>query len=334
MLRYRGCRQLLASQVRSRRPGTRHLASVNRSGQARIAEDVPTRDAYDSRIFDPSATGAINREYLTLCRLWSLMTGAGDRRTASFHPDRVPVGRRPPMSDRIDAMSRPVARSLGGVSAVAGDRRSPSKGERQRRAILDSLEGLLARRLIGDLTVGEIADDAGVRRSGFYFYFESKYTALAVLTADIWSELMVRTDSFARATEESTDEWVTRIAETALALWQRNSPVLIAAVQAMPADAQIKKMWLEWNHRVAAVIAEQVVQDRDTRDARPAISDIETLVETLLEMTNHTWYLNSLNRCDQAQTDRTMSAVRAIWLTAVWGAAPPKASRPRTARKK
>ena len=43
---------------------------------------------------------------------------------------------------------------------LLGDRRTPSKGERQRRAILDSL---------GELTVGEIAAAAGVRRSGYYF---------------------------------------------------------------------------------------------------------------------------------------------------------------------
>ena len=57
--------------------------------------------------------------------------------------------------------------------SLAGDRRTASKGERQRRAILDTLARLVADRPIGELTVGEITAEAGVTRSGFYFYFDS-----------------------------------------------------------------------------------------------------------------------------------------------------------------
>lgn len=54
-------------------------------------------------------------------------------------------------------MSNPALGAVGSGAGLLGDRRMPSKGERQRRAILDCLPELLATRPIGELTVAEIA---------------------------------------------------------------------------------------------------------------------------------------------------------------------------------
>ena len=53
------------------------------------------------------------------------------------------------------------------------------RGDRQRKAILGAVRELLQEVPFDDLSVSTISDRAGVARSGFYFYFDSKYAVLA-----------------------------------------------------------------------------------------------------------------------------------------------------------
>ncbi|MCH9731196.1 MAG: TetR/AcrR family transcriptional regulator [Actinomycetia bacterium] len=217
-------------------------------------------------------------------------------------------------------MSTETARPRGkGEQALAGDRRALTKGERQRRAILDSLVTLLATRSLGELTVGDIATHAGVRRSGFYFYFESKYSALAVATSEIWTELMDRAQFFTRIDGETAAEFLRRIAEPTVQMWRTHEAVLVASIQAIPDDDQLAQMWTTWNKRLAAILTDQVLSERDLGRAHPVSQDIPTLVSTLLSMTMHMLYLDRLNRCDPPQTRIMLDTLRDIWLASVWG---------------
>ncbi|MGV0791224.1 TetR/AcrR family transcriptional regulator [Mycolicibacterium sp. XJ1819] len=204
-------------------------------------------------------------------------------------------------------------------TSVTGDRRAPSKGQRQQWAILDALTKLLAHRPIGELTVGEIAEEAGVRRSGFYFYFESKYAALAVLTSDVWSDLMERAKAFVRFDNETVAEFIDRTAGAAVAEWHAHEAVLVASVQAIPLDEQLATLWDNWNERLAGILADQVIKDREHGHARPVSDDVPTLVRTLLEMTMHVFYQDRVNRCAESQTRTMLDTVRAIWLASAWG---------------
>ncbi|WP_059014072.1 TetR/AcrR family transcriptional regulator [Mycobacterium sp. M26] len=209
--------------------------------------------------------------------------------------------------------------------SLAGDRRTASKGERQRRAILDTLARLVADRPIGELTVGEITAEAGVTRSGFYFYFDSKYSALAVITTEIWSELMDRAESFVRFDRETPAEFLDRCATIVVGVWHAHAAVLIASIQAIPLDDQIASLWREWNARLSQILARQVRKDQDAGIAKPASADVEGLVFSLHEMTQHMFYLDRLGDCDAEQTRRTTDALGAIWLRSVWGITPDEA---------
>ncbi|OKH73780.1 TetR family transcriptional regulator [Mycobacterium sp. SWH-M1] len=212
-----------------------------------------------------------------------------------------------------------VDRDLAHSGGVRGDRRAPSKGERQRQAILTALAELLETRPIGDLTVNEIASAAGVLRSGYYFYFESKYSPLAVLAADIWSELMEFTESFVRHENESVDNFLDRVQSATEQEWRTHSAVLIASIQAIPHDEQLATMWRTRNEHVAATLTSQLLKDRDEGLAAPVTDDVAGLVSTLLEMTTHIYYRDRLEKCAPAQTERSLSVVRKIWLASAWG---------------
>ncbi|MDO3401700.1 TetR/AcrR family transcriptional regulator [Mycolicibacterium neoaurum] len=216
-------------------------------------------------------------------------------------------------------MSKTVDPDVGSSRTVRGDRRALSKGERQRQTILTTLAELLERRPIGELTVNEISSAAGVQRSGFYFYFESKYAPLAVLAADIWSELMERAESFVRHDGEDVDDFLDRVQEATSQEWRKHSAVLIASIQAIPHDDQLSSMWRTRHEHVATILAAQVLKDRDQGLATPVTDDVPTLVSTLLEMTTHMFYKDRLEKRSRAQSVQSFSALRAIWLASAWG---------------
>ena len=66
-----------------------------------------------------------------------------------------------------------------------------SRGDRQRDAIVVAVRELLQERSFADLSVSTISERAGVARSGFYFYFDSKYAVLAVIVADAMAQLEI-----------------------------------------------------------------------------------------------------------------------------------------------
>jgi len=57
------------------------------------------------------------------------------------------------------------------------------RGDKQRQAIVQAVRELLQEKPFAELSVSTISLRAGVARSGFYFYFDSKYAVLAQLMA-------------------------------------------------------------------------------------------------------------------------------------------------------
>ena len=76
--------------------------------------------------------------------------------------------------------------------AASRDRDAPAirrRGDKQRQAILQAVRELLEERPFAELSVSTISMRAGVARSGFYFYFDSKYAVLAQILAEAAEEL-------------------------------------------------------------------------------------------------------------------------------------------------
>lgn len=208
------------------------------------------------------------------------------------------------------------------AAPVAGDRRLPGKGERQRRAILTALAELLEERPIGELNVNEIAAAAGVQRSGYYFYFDSKFAPLAVLASEIWSEWIERAESLVRHDGETVGDYFDRVHAVTAEEWNTHSAVLIALTQATPQDEQLATMWRTLNEQVAEIVTKQVLHDRDRGLASPSSPDVPGLVSNLLEMTMYVFYRDWLQKGSREQAERSYTALRAIWLASVWGQDP------------
>lgn len=70
-----------------------------------------------------------------------------------------------------------------------GSRRAPTKGDQRELALLDAARVVFREKSISQVTIDELAGAAGIARSGFYFYFESKQALLAALVDQVVGEV-------------------------------------------------------------------------------------------------------------------------------------------------
>src|SRR5882757_9064713 len=161
-----------------------------------------------------------------------------------------------------------------------------SRGDRQRDAIVTAVRELLQERSFADLSVSTISERAGVARSGFYFYFDSKYAVLAVILADAGELLDSLTHHFApREPGETPAVFAKKMVGSAAAVYANDDPVLKACAVARNTDAQIREMMDDFYDGIIDKLIALLEQDSE---ARPISDDLAALVRTLAAVTTMT----------------------------------------------
>jgi AcrR family transcriptional regulator len=192
-----------------------------------------------------------------------------------------------------------------------------SRGDRQRDAIVTAVRELLEERSFSDLSVSTISERAGVARSGFYFYFDSKYAVLAVILADAGELLDELTHGFApREPGETPAAFAKRMVGSAAAVYANDDPVLSACAVARNTDAQIREMMDDFYDSVINKLITLLEQDPD---ARPISDDLPALVRTLAATTTMTLTHDSTFVGRGEDPARAVDIVERLWLSAFWG---------------
>jgi AcrR family transcriptional regulator len=198
---------------------------------------------------------------------------------------------------------------------AAPDRRS--RGDRQREAIVAAVWELLQVKPFADLSVSTISERAGVARSGFYFYFDSKYEVLAVILKDALADLDVLTHDFApRDPGQSPATYAKQMVGSAAAMFARNDPVMAACTVAQNTDAAIRSMMNDLEDVLIGKIVGAVEQDAG---ARPVSGDLPALVRMLVATTAMTLSNDSAFVGRDTDPARALEVLEQLWLTALWG---------------
>lgn len=194
-----------------------------------------------------------------------------------------------------------------------------SRGDRQRDAIIAAVRELLQERSFADLSVSTISERAGVARSGFYFYFESKYAVLAVIVAEAMAELDKLTHDFApRESGETPSDFAKRMVGYAAIVFSSNDPIMRACNLARNTDAQIREIMDDFQDTVVDKIVGLVKEDSG---ARPVSDDIAGLVRTLTAVTSMTLAHDSAFVGRNHDPSGAVEVVERLWLSALWGGA-------------
>jgi AcrR family transcriptional regulator len=192
-----------------------------------------------------------------------------------------------------------------------------SRGDRQRDAIVAAVRELLHERSFADLSVSTISERAGVARSGFYFYFDSKYAVLAVILADASELLDSLTHHFApREPGETPAAFAKRMVGSAAAVYANDDPVLTACAVARNTDAQIREMMDDFYDGIIDKLIALLEQDSE---ARPISDDLPALVRTLAATTTMTLTQDSAFVGRDGDPKRAIEALEKLWVAGIWG---------------
>lgn len=192
-----------------------------------------------------------------------------------------------------------------------------TRGDRQRDAIVAAVRELLEQRSFADLSVSTISERAGVARSGFYFYFDSKYAVLAVILAEAMAELDQLTHNFApREPGETPAQFARRMVASATTVFASNDPIMRACTLARNTDAQIREIMDDFQDAVIDKIVGLVGQDSG---ATPIADDLPGLVRTLTATTSMTLSHDSAFVGRGRDPQRAIDIVERLWMTALWG---------------
>ena len=192
-----------------------------------------------------------------------------------------------------------------------------SRGDRQREAIVGAVRALLEHKAFSDLSVSMISERAGVARSGFYFYFDSKYAVLAVIVADAMAELDKLTHDFApREAGETPSEFSKRMVGSAATVFASNDPVMRACTLAQNTDAQIREIMNDFEDGVIEKIVGLIKQDSG---ARPITDDLPALVRMLTATSALTLSHDPGFIGRGINPGRALEVLERLWLNALWG---------------
>ncbi|OBI41303.1 TetR family transcriptional regulator [Mycobacterium sp. E796] len=197
------------------------------------------------------------------------------------------------------------------------------RGDKHRQAIMQAVRDLLEEKPFAELSVSTISLRAGVARSGFYFYFDSKYAVLAQIMADAAEELEQLTQYFApREPGESPEQFAKRMVRSAAAVYAHNDPVMAACEVARHTDVQIQELLERQFEVVLGQITAIVEAEMKAGTANPISDDIPALVRTLAGTTSLTLSGDPLLAGRQGHQDdleRRVRVLEQLWLNSLWG---------------
>ena len=197
-------------------------------------------------------------------------------------------------------------------------RRKPSKGDLTSQAILDTAEKLLAERDLTAITIDDLASGAGIKRSAFYFHFESREAVLYLLAERVLSQLYDAATLWTERTEGSPDDAVRRSIAGNVAVWRANGPVLRAAVRARDTDENMRQFWTDVARRFITAVADRIDADRAAGLAVPGPPSAKSLATVLVSMNDEVFYHHSRTRRSPAADREVVDTLTTVWLRSIY----------------
>jgi AcrR family transcriptional regulator len=204
----------------------------------------------------------------------------------------------------------------GGAWDRLVDRRGPNRGDARRDALLRAFDELLREQTLEEINVAEISRRAGVTRSAFYFYFESKALAVMALMQDLYDDALDANELLVKA-EGDPGERI-RAAITMLFDSVDTSPhTYRALLEARASSATVREMWDAGRADFAAVIAGMIETERAAGRATEG-PDAGSVASVLLDLNDHALERHSLG--SGPAREQHIESLVFIWLRTIYGA--------------
>lgn len=189
--------------------------------------------------------------------------------------------------------------------------------DQRRAALLESLEDLLQESGLDSINIADISRRAGVTRSAFYFYFESKHLAVAALMEQVYDGALVATQRFADpdlAPAERVRGMVTTLFDTV----EAHTHLFRAMLEARGQSTAVRDMWDADRQSFVDLVADLVRTERSAGRA-PDGPDADALAAMLLELNDRALERLTLGTLDRLTLE---DAVVSIWVRSIFATDP------------
>ena len=142
-------------------------------------------------------------------------------------------------------------------------RRNPNRpqhrGELRRTRLLTALADHLEEHSLADVSVAAVADQAGLARSTFYFYFSSKNEAVTHLLSDIFDQ-QIATARDVLGCGGDPKHNLSRVLYLTAESWTSQRRQFLAMLDARDADTETRDIWNAWLRRYEVFVADYIDQ--------------------------------------------------------------------------
>jgi AcrR family transcriptional regulator len=195
-------------------------------------------------------------------------------------------------------------------------RQHAAKGDERRAALLAALDHHL---LEGDgaldsINIADISRRAGVTRSAFYFYFESKAAAVAALSEEMYDASLAAAAHL--AADGTPADNIEAVIRTLFGAWEKHQHLYRAMLDARSTSPAVRQMWESDRASFVAPVASIITSERDAGRAL-AGADAEALASVLLELNDR--MLERLALGGDVPRETLVETVVSIWLRSIYG---------------
>lgn len=204
-----------------------------------------------------------------------------------------------------------MSRTSSASPGRSGRRRGPSKGDLKEAALLDTAWQLLLDKPLAAVTVEDLTAGAGISRSHFYFYFESKDAVVLALAERVTDEIRTTIEGFHTGPDGSLPD-LRRAIAAYLGRWRAQGPVLRAMATHAENDPALHAFWARIADDLLAGIVASI--DRGQRAGHlapppPRPQDLARVLFATLWRTGYEFSTTPMTRADEKRLVDTLAVV-------------------------
>lgn len=217
----------------------------------------------------------------------------------------------------------------GSPAAQSETRRTTRTTRRRDELILDALERLLVEIPLRDLGVEQIAEEAGITRTRFYFYFKSKHEAYAALLARVRERLLVFYDTedswFQRPESARPRESMTATIRAVVDFWLAHGAVMREGADLWNSVTETRSLWNDLIAQPVERMTRAIERER-LRGIAPDGPDAGRLAMNLIWHGERMLFLELIGAPGKMSVDDLVESATTVWMRAIYLADDPDPS--------